>query len=320
MNFCIIEKKDKDLFVIYDTENKGACCCTGYTIKQLMEKHNVQGATMKNGRLNVIEVDLDGKPREKKAPNCCDDLTKRSASTIEKGLDEKHYPRVKQNRSGAKGLFASGDVFFWNGVNDKGEKIQQFCTFMENGSMCFPNGKYMDALTVNKNIKAFTPITDTMSQTVKDFVKHSGKLKADIIDCERQIVLCQKRIETLQAHKTALETEFKSNYKCLMDVRKKEKEEARILELEKVIKGNEIEKMDFYSGPQVDVPRAIAIIKKTKRKIVYTYGLKFRNPTTYEVPISKEKAIDIVRENGLLSIDFKKDIIDIQEVSGSDMW
>lgn len=99
MKFIVIEIKDKDLFTIYDVEHKGVCCCSAYTLKQLLSDHNeVLGCQVVNGKLNVFECDLDGNKRSRKASNCCTDTTKRSAVTIEKGLDEAHYPRVKTER------------------------------------------------------------------------------------------------------------------------------------------------------------------------------------------------------------------------------
>lgn len=99
MKFIVIEIKDKDLFTIYDVENKGVCCCSAYTLKQLLSDHNeVLGCQVVNGKLNVFECDLDGNKRSRKASNCCTDTTKRSAVTIEKGLDEAHYPRLKTER------------------------------------------------------------------------------------------------------------------------------------------------------------------------------------------------------------------------------
>ena len=77
--------------------------------------------------------------------------------------------------------------------------------------------------------------------------------------------------------------------------------------------------MSFYHGT-LEKEKAIAIINKSKRKIVYTYGLKFRGPSTLEVPTSKEKAIEIIKRGSLIDVDFKEDVIDIQEVSGNDMW
>ena len=99
MKFIVIEIKDKDLFTIYDVEHKGVCCCSAYTLKQLLNDHNeVLGCQVVNGKLNVFECDLDGNKRSRKASNCCTDTTKRSAVTIEKGLDETHYPRLKTER------------------------------------------------------------------------------------------------------------------------------------------------------------------------------------------------------------------------------
>lgn len=102
MQFIIVEIKQKDLYTIYDVENKGVCCCSTYTLAQLQSAgHKITGFTVNSdGKYGVKECGLDGKPRTKKAPIICADETKRSAVTIAKGLDEKHYPRVKQERSG----------------------------------------------------------------------------------------------------------------------------------------------------------------------------------------------------------------------------
>ena len=97
----IVEVKGNDLYTIYDADNGGVCCCSRYTILQLINdyKQNIDGVTIDSkGRLTVTEVGLDGTVRSKKAPIICADTTKRSATTIIKGLDEKHYPRVKQER------------------------------------------------------------------------------------------------------------------------------------------------------------------------------------------------------------------------------
>lgn len=99
MKFILVEIKDKDLFTIYDVKNKGVCCCSAYTLKQLLSDHNeVIGCQIVNGKLTVFECDLDGNKRVRKASSFCDDITKRSAVTIERGLDERHYPRVKSER------------------------------------------------------------------------------------------------------------------------------------------------------------------------------------------------------------------------------
>ena len=39
MKFIIVEVKGKDLYTIYDTEHKGVCCCSMYTLKQLVKDY-----------------------------------------------------------------------------------------------------------------------------------------------------------------------------------------------------------------------------------------------------------------------------------------
>lgn len=106
MKFIVVEIKQKDLYTIYDADNKGVCCCSAYTLAQLQALgHTIIGFnTVAAGRISVKECGLDGKPREKKAPVICTDETKRSASTIARGLDEKHYPRVKQERNSTQSI------------------------------------------------------------------------------------------------------------------------------------------------------------------------------------------------------------------------
>lgn len=76
MNFEIVSKRDTDRFVIRDLESKGMCCCSKYTIKQLLDMgHSVDGV-----RLNPFTV----KPIGGFTDNVPD--TKRAAATIVKGI------------------------------------------------------------------------------------------------------------------------------------------------------------------------------------------------------------------------------------------
>ena len=87
----------------------------------------------------------------------------------------------------------------------------------------------------------------------------------------------------------------------------------------KQVTGKEILSMSFYKGT-LNTAMAIAIIQKTSRKCRYTYGLKYRNPTTRDVFISKEKAIEHIRKGSFIDVAFKDDVIDINEYSDNDMW
>lgn len=84
--YIILERKGSDLFVIYDMQTKGKCCCSLYTIKQLVEMgHSVYGYRVINGRAVIDECTINGEVRVTKKVYDID-LTKRSASTIIKGI------------------------------------------------------------------------------------------------------------------------------------------------------------------------------------------------------------------------------------------
>ena len=52
--FYIVEKKEKDLYTIYDVENKGVCCCSLYTIKDLIQHGCViKGFYTNNGKVVI---------------------------------------------------------------------------------------------------------------------------------------------------------------------------------------------------------------------------------------------------------------------------
>lgn len=76
MNFEIVARKDTDRYVIKDCQTGGMCCCSKYTIKQLIDL----GHTVKGVKLNPFTVKLAGGSVE----NIPD--TKRSATTILKGI------------------------------------------------------------------------------------------------------------------------------------------------------------------------------------------------------------------------------------------
>lgn len=61
-------------------------------------------------------------------------------------------------------------------------------------------------------------------------------------------------------------------------------------------------------------------IEKTDKKILFTYGFKYRNPTTLKVEISKKEAISIVVKESLLDAVEYDDYLDLNAFSGKDMW
>ena len=63
-----------------------------------------------------------------------------------------------------------------------------------------------------------------------------------------------------------------------------------VSKMKESVTGKEIEDMSFYDGT-LDRARAVAIIEKSSRKCVYTYGLSYRNPTTHNAPRTKKKQL-----------------------------
>lgn len=85
MVFYIIEKKANDLYVIYDSMNGGMCCCTPYTIKQLIELgHEIPGVIL-SPKFSVTILTKSGEVAKKYRVYNVDE-TKRSAVTIAKGI------------------------------------------------------------------------------------------------------------------------------------------------------------------------------------------------------------------------------------------
>lgn len=319
MNFSIIEIKDKDLFVIYDMENKGACCCTKYTITELLKMgHNIYGTNVVNGRLKILECDLNGNIRNKKASNCCNDLTKRSASTIVKGLPEKQYPRVKQNRSGLKGEHEPGTLLLWHTLATNGSKIKLYCVMLPNGSVVRSNGDIISASEVNKDIGNFIPVKDVNSDIKIGFTKlYENVLKNMELDSEIQKL--QYEMTKLNAKKNNLNTEKSVIIKQIRYGIDEGLFQKNLSKIKESVTGKEIEKMSFYDGT-FDPVRAVAIIEKSSRKCIYTYGLGYRNPTTHNAPRTKKEAISIVRTGGFMDIYFKENVISINEYSDNDLW
>lgn len=323
MNFSIIEIKDKDLYVIYDMLNKGVCCCSKYTIKELLNQgHQIYGVSVRNDKLNIVECDLQGNIREKKASNSCNDLTKRSASTISRGLDEKHYPRVKQNRSGMIGLNNPGSMFLYHTTrkSKNSEDVIKYavpCILMPNGDMMLKSGDIMLSGEVNRNIDKFEPYNAKENVSNLFMQQYNSKLK--INDLDVQINKLQGEITKLQG----LKNEYINNMRKVSDSLRLALAEEKMLEdieeYKKQVTGKEVLNMSFYDGT-LNVTKAIAIIQKTSRKCRYTYGLKYRNPTTRDVIITKEKAIEKIKTGSLIDIHFREDVIDINEYSANDMW
>lgn len=300
MKYIIVEKKNRDLFVIYDTTNGGVCCCSLYTIKQLVNDYHATIIGFNGNK--VVECDLDGNVRNKKAPSMCEILTKRSASTIIKGLDEKHYPRTKTVRR------CTGSIVEVEFKNETSIGIQ-----LSNGDVCLIDNRIVFKSNIIKiNVTTVDKETEKLLKTLitnKEEITKINNKKKKIEDSY------DKKIEKLMKERDAilyeLNTEIRNN-----------NENSKRLCLDykyKDVTGNEICNYSFCSKSDVSLEFMKVLIKKTTKPIVYTYGLGYRNPTTYRVPITKEKAFEYL-DRCMIDITAETTCIHINEFSGNDMW
>jgi len=65
---------------------------------------------------------------------------------------------------------------------------------------------------------------------------------------------------------------------------------------------------------------AIDTILNSNKPCVYTHGLEYRHPTTCRVPISKEKAIEIIKSPNTVDVEEEADVFHINTLSGNDLW
>lgn len=78
-------------------------------------------------------------------------------------------------------------------------------------------------------------------------------------------------------------------------------------------------KMSFFNGT-LNRAELKDFVSKTNKPIKYTYGLGYRDPTTNHLPISKEKAIEIINTESLLDADEYEDYLHLNAYSDNDMW
>lgn len=78
-------------------------------------------------------------------------------------------------------------------------------------------------------------------------------------------------------------------------------------------------KMSFYDGT-LDRGKLVGFITTYQKPIFYTYGLKYRNPTTYNKLITREKAIKIVEAETLLDANEFNDGLYLNAYSTNDMF
>lgn len=303
MQYIVVEIKNNDLYTIYDPQNKGVCCCSLYTIRQLMDANcSVVGAEVKNGRLRVSEMSLDGKQRSQKAPVMCEDTTKRSATTILKGLDEKHYPRIIHKRVTDSTVYPIGSAFILHGKT--GDLVCVSCD---------------DKHFISENMKVHKFSEYPISAYGEKYTIDAQVCK-EMLSCFKQKMAnlqLTEQIKQLQEKQVKLSNQIThTDYTVKQSIAKAKFETA--LELKKnEVNGNETFNVSFTRG--YDAAFVCAVLLKTKRPIRYTYGLSYRNPTTNKVLIPVEKAVACVRKGGFVDVRAEKDCIYINEYSENDM-
>lgn len=64
----------------------------------------------------------------------------------------------------------------------------------------------------------------------------------------------------------------------------------------------------------------IEAIKNSEKPCRYTYGYKWRNPTTCEETVSKEMAEKIIRNESWVDVVERDTYFDVNAYSDNDMW
>ena len=65
---------------------------------------------------------------------------------------------------------------------------------------------------------------------------------------------------------------------------------------------------------------AKALLETTDKKILYTYGLRYRNPATKDVPVTNKKALEIFEGNSTCDVTEYEDYIDLNAYGEMDLW
>lgn len=75
--------------------------------------------------------------------------------------------------------------------------------------------------------------------------------------------------------------------------------------------------MSKYSNCNKD--EAIDLIRNTDKGFVYTYGLSYKGPATYRVPITRKEALNHAKSS-IVDITEENDVIHINRYSGNDLF
>lgn len=78
-------------------------------------------------------------------------------------------------------------------------------------------------------------------------------------------------------------------------------------------------KMSFFDGT-LNKEKAKEYILNSEKPCRYTYGLGYRNPTTNNIFITKEEALEIIAKESFLDVREHDTYIHLNAYSSNDMW
>lgn len=288
--FYVVGKKNSDCFVVYDAREGmgGRACASKYTLAQLItEGYAVCGVPKKiaNGKSlsvkDVVVMTLQGTPAVSisQYPNVPD--TKRSLSTFIKGIKRNKEEIAKAKQTGEKRSAS---------IQQKKEKIPEIVSFFkEYASDGFKKGR----ITASKAVRIYNynrPETERVDDFETLFDK-KGNTVGVYYNCTKKVVVTSDEI---------------------------------LAKYNQIIGSMHIGENGYisysFTGRRENTPKEIVeyVLKTTKKPFKYTYGFKYRNPTTYMVPITRESALEKLKD--WCDVTEFNDYIDINTYSSNDMW
>lgn len=220
---------------------------------------------------------------------------------------------MNEVKSLALSKYQPNDIFMWQ--SSGGSIAAYYCVLMEDGSMCFCDGRHHPASFVDRHFDTYI-LTD-VSDDVRYLLMQGCKLKQKEQRMEKEIADLQYQLQIVEQDRDELNEEYIRISDALTDLTDKMELEGRVQEWSKKVDGNEVLHMSTEIG-NLDIAQAIAIIKKTTRPVVYSYGTKYTESDEFNKPVKAEAAIKLLYSfSGLIDINFKADLVDISEHNGT---
>ena len=290
-DFYIVGKRDCDCYIIYDAREGmgGKCCVSRYTIAQLLDAgYTICGVKrQKNTKtLSVSDiqvVNLSGNPANRNSAFDNIPDTKRSASTVSMGLKKSKEEVARNKEIGQK----RSETIHENKAKNR-DNIEMFELYQ----LVIAG---LNRLTLNRVAKIYN-YQKKDEERVNDFEQlyySNGK--------EMPVYYSKSKDITVSARKIREKFEKIGASFSLKD-------------------GKYLNSSVMRKYGATPLPLCQAVIANTNKKILYTYGLRYRHPSTMDAPISKEKALAILERGGFIDVDENENAISITEYSTNDMW